>query len=385
MLGLPRAFWAVWLAALVNAAGVIATTMLGVYLMQAHGLSAMQSVRTDETLRGAMLIAGPIGGALSDHFGRRPIMIIGLVGSALGLCVLRFADVSSAAGLSALLMLTGACSGLHRPVFQATLADLVPREDRQRAFSYLVWTGQIGTLAAGGLTQVVIGKAMRPEIAFLIAAAAALTAAGVVFGLVPETRERVARQTVSDALGALAEPFVDVLFMILCVLSFLLTMIVTQDLLLMRSGPANFDVQSIVVVGYVVLQPLMGLALPRLRRSRVLATAALVAGVGIGLNGLLYATPRYDIAAIVKMVVTVAAVPAVQSIAAELAPPARRGAYLGVFALGAGIAVAFGNTLGKQLDALGPRFLWVACLAAGVVVAVGHLALAEARRRRPPA
>jgi MFS family permease len=385
VLGLPRAYWPLWLASLVNSVGVIATTMLAVYFVQAQHMSAVQAARVHETWQGAWLLAGPIGGALSDHFGRRPILLVGLVGSALGMCALRFIPATSASAMMALLVVTGACGGLHRPAFSAAVADLVRREDRQRAYAFLAWTGQLGLLAAAALPML-LGGDTSPGLAFLIAAAAALTAAGVIFAQLPETRERVASETISDSLASLAEPFVDVLLVVLWALSFLLTMIVVQDTFLMHLDREHVaDAHTAISVAYVVLQPIAALGLPYLRRSRVLATTALLVGLGIGLNGLLLAAPRYDVAAVLRMLATVAAWPAAMSIAAELAPAARRGVYLGVFGLGAGVATSFGTSIGGQLADKSTTLLWTLCLAAGAIVAVGHMALAEARRRRTPA
>jgi MFS family permease len=133
----------------------------------------------------------------------------------------------------------------------------------------------------------------------------------------------------------------------------------------------------------VLLQPFARAALGRFRRSRVLAAAALLNGIGFGM----YASPGsaawYAAGVVVFTLGEIAAAPTSSSIVADLAPAHLRGRYQGVFIMSWGLATFIAPTVGTLLLArAGAPTLWSACFALGVVVAVGHLAIGKARRRR---
>ena len=128
--------------------------------------------------------------------------------------------------------------------------------------------------------------------------------------------------------------------------------------------------------------------------SRHLAASALLFGVGYGANALAAAFPPLAVyvgAGALWTVGEVIGFPFAALLVADLAPRELRGRYQGAFSMCWGIAFTLSPLVGGGLLARrGPTALWLACLAAGVAVALGHLAAAPGRRRRlaelaPPA
>jgi FSR family fosmidomycin resistance protein-like MFS transporter len=74
-------------------------------------------------LLAAGLLSQPIGGALSDRYGRREILIAALAG--LGVCILGFAHTSGAL-LAAFALLVGFCASLASPIVLVYAAELAP-------------------------------------------------------------------------------------------------------------------------------------------------------------------------------------------------------------------------------------------------------------------
>jgi FSR family fosmidomycin resistance protein-like MFS transporter len=74
-------------------------------------------------LLAAGLLSQPIGGALSDRYGRREILIAALAG--LGICILGFAHTSGAL-LAAFALLVGFCASLASPIVLVYAAELAP-------------------------------------------------------------------------------------------------------------------------------------------------------------------------------------------------------------------------------------------------------------------
>lgn len=140
----------------------------------------------------AQLVLAPIWGRLSDRFGRRPILIIGLLGSAASYVVFAFAD---SIGLLLLSRIMAGVGGANIPVAQAYIADITPPERR---------AGNMGLIGAAFGLGFIFGPAIggmlapiAPELPGLAAAGlCALNALLAVF-LLPESlsrREWVGRQ-----------------------------------------------------------------------------------------------------------------------------------------------------------------------------------------------
>jgi MFS family permease len=78
--GLPRPFWVLFAGTLVNRVGGFALMFLAIYLTEERGLTAAQAGAVVAAYGIGAIGAGPIGGALSDRFGRRPTLVASLIG-----------------------------------------------------------------------------------------------------------------------------------------------------------------------------------------------------------------------------------------------------------------------------------------------------------------
>jgi multidrug resistance protein len=155
----------------------------------------------------AQLASAPLWGRLSDRYGRRPMILAGLLISAVSYVL--FETASTVALLFISRFVQGAAGGTVG-VVQAYVSDSVPSEDRAKA---------LGWLTAATSAGVMLG----PAIGSLAAAygfigpgylAAILCVLNFLFGLwwLPESdRGKEARQTDTRPKGATREAMVDVL------------------------------------------------------------------------------------------------------------------------------------------------------------------------------
>lgn len=146
---------------------------------------------------------GPLVGNISDRFGRRPVLLIGLAGLCVDYLLMAFA------GTLPLLFLGRLLAGLFGSTYgpcQAALADITPPEQRARLFGYVGAAFGIGFVvgpAIGGL----LGE-LGHRVPFY--AAAALAGANFLYGLFvfPETLKPQLRRPFdpkrANPLGALA-------------------------------------------------------------------------------------------------------------------------------------------------------------------------------------
>jgi len=145
------------------------------------------------------LFMAPTWGRLSDRFGRRPILIVGLIGSALSYVV--FAYAQSLTALFASRILAG-LGGSTVPVAEAYIADVTPPERR---------AGNIGLIGAAFGLGFIIGPALggissswSPQAPGLIAAGLCTLNALLALALLPESRPASVRSAQRHRPSALS-------------------------------------------------------------------------------------------------------------------------------------------------------------------------------------
>lgn len=118
----------------------------------------------------AQFFLAPLWGRLSDRLGRRPILILGLLGSAASYVVFAYADTLAILFLSRIMAGIG---GATVPVAQAYIADITPPEKR---------AGNLGLIGAAFGLGFIFGPAMGGILAPISSQAPGLAAAALCFG-----------------------------------------------------------------------------------------------------------------------------------------------------------------------------------------------------------
>jgi MFS family permease len=217
-----------------------------------------------------------------------------------------------------------------------------------------------------------------------------MAAYGVIVLLrVPETRPAVAATAVRSA--GLRDVVTDRVFMTFVGLIFLVTMVqwqssVSLSAYMATQGHSAAEYGAVLAVNgilIVLLQPSLLQVLARFDRSRTLAGAALLTGLGFFVHGLVATLPLHVVAVMIWTVGEIAASPAGSETVAGLAPIETRGRYQGVYAMSFGLSACIGPFVGSHLlAAAGSTGLWGACLGLTIVAALGVLATAPGRRAR---
>ena len=384
----PRLFWVVVLTRFIDSWGrTILFPFFSLYVTQRFGVGMTQAGILLGLNSFFALAGSTVGGAFTDKFGRRGLIIFGLVFSALS--SLSLGLVNDIQMLYPLIIFVGLLASIAHPAHEAMLADILPEEKRQEGYGILrvvfnyAWI--FGT-AMGGFI------AARSFFAlFVIDAVVSCLAALILWRLLPETkptrkdevehREESFWQTLKGYRVVLR----DVAFMGFVVSGMLALVTYIQQ----YGSLAVYlrDVHGIDSKGYGLILSITGLEVVLLQfwisraiRNRppflMMMLGAAIFAVGMFLYGLVTGFLMFVVAAIIVCIGEMFYFPTSQVVTASFAPKEMRGRYMAVAGFIRSVPNAFGPAMaGYILDNFNPRLLWyiggILCL----LSALGYFAL----------
>lgn len=180
---MPPGYWTIWTTVALDLVGFgIVAPILGRYA-ERFGAGGIEVGLLFATFSAAQMVFSPVLGRLSDRVGRKPVIVLSLVGTAVGSVVTGLAGSMWVLFLGR--FLDGA-SGASIAVAQGAVADIAPPERRAQLLGMLGAAFGVGFVvgpALGGLAA--LGG---PHVPFFVAGAiAAVNAVAALFRL-PETR-----------------------------------------------------------------------------------------------------------------------------------------------------------------------------------------------------
>ncbi|MGW6685683.1 MFS transporter [Streptomyces sp. NPDC054961] len=374
--GLPPTVWTLFAGTVVNRLGHLVTPFL-VFLMADRGITGSDISFVLGALGAGNLLGPALGGLLADRIGRRPAMLIGLVGSAVAQGALFLAPGVWTMAAAALLL--SAAGATVPPAAYALMADAVDTGWRQPAYALFGWGVNIGTAVAG-----VLGGFLAAHGYWLLFTVDAGTA--LVYAVVVATRLREPARTAPRAgtgLGygvVLRDRLLLALLPLLGIQLFVYSLTeVALPLAVRDSGfsPAVYgSLAAVNAVLVVALQPFVTARLAGLPQLPVQAAGSALIAAGVALTGLADSVTGYVVSVAVWSAGEVAVAGIAASVVADLAPADARGRYQGAFSWTWGVARFAALTLGVALyTGLGASTLWWGALVTGLLGAAGTLAL----------
>ncbi|GGT20084.1 MFS transporter [Streptomyces kurssanovii] len=379
--GLPPGFWWLWTSTLVNRTGAFVLTFLSLYLTQELGYSAWYAGLVI-ALHGLGGVAGsPLGGMLTDRWGRRPTMIsMHLAG---GACAAALAVVSSAWGIAVVVLLMGVAMQAVRPAISAMIADMVPESELRRAYALNYWALNLGfaVAALGGGAAIFLGY----RTLFVADAVATAMCAVIVFMRLGETRPAArvdsAGERVEEERVTVLDVLKDAPFRTLVLLNLLVCLIFTAPWvglpLTMAGEGLSADSYGMVIavngVVIVALQLLVNRITDKRSPAALLTVSSLLFAVGTGATALAGTPLVFAATVVVWTLGEMVHVPTNAAATARLAPEHARGRYQGVMGMSWAVAGFVAPILaGWVVDGPGPDVLWMGCAVVGAVAAVGY-------------
>lgn len=383
--GLPGPFWWLWLGTLVNRAGTFIEPFFVLYLTGPQHVS-VQTAGVVLTIWGlGSLVSQPIGGFLTDRFGRRTTLAASLSATAVALLVLSLARGLVAIGI--LVFLLGCVADMYRPASTAAVADIVAEPERTRAYALQFWAVNLGFSVAAMSAGVLLHFGFT--VLFVLDAATTFTFGMLALRFVPETKPKTHHEKarLTDPLRLLAADR-----LLLAATAFLLVyavlylqVSVTLPLAVTHAGLSASVYGFVIAINGVLIvigQPLtIGWLAARPRRHTLPAGMALV-GVGVAATGLCNRPWQFAITVVIWTIGEIGTAGSFQALIASLAPEHMRGRYAGALGLAWGASGLLAPLLGASAFAYSPTLLWTACLVAGLVAAGGQHWLVAAVERR---
>lgn len=379
--GLPREVWLLFAATLINRAGTMALPFLVLYLTREMGLPAGKAGFALTVFGVGAVLGAPLAGRLSDRVGPLLVMRASLVAS--GAILLLFPFVEGYPALLAAVFAWAVTGESFRPASMAVVSDLVPPEQRRAAFAASRLAVNLGMSvgpAVGGFLATVSFSAL-----FLVDAATAL-AAGVLLVLVPWRavgREPRAREEAAALTGVLSDRRA-VLFL---ASSFLVGMIFLQHegampLYLVRDLhlPESFyglcfTANTLLIV---FLEVPLNTAMARWPHRRALVLGVLLVAAGFGLLGVASTAAGVLWTVVVWTFGEMILFPTGAAYVSDIAPPARRGEYMGAYSMSFSLAFIVGPWAGTLLlERMGGGVLWGVAFACGVLAALVMMGVGE--------
>jgi len=211
-----RNFWIIALISLINSLSLtILIPVIYLYGRQ-FGLNDFQTSLLFSAYSVAQFFATPVIGKLSDRFGRKPLLVISLLGTVVANLI---AGTASTAWVLFFARFLDGITGGNASVAQAVISDVTTPENRARAFGINGAAFGLGFVLGPVLS--LLAQKVSLGAAFLVSSAIALVALVVTMFFLPESLHRKAAVTgnlfdlgLKNLIKGLAFPKVGILLMI---------------------------------------------------------------------------------------------------------------------------------------------------------------------------
>lgn len=158
------------------------------------GASAIQIGLLTGSYALMQLIFAPIWGRVSDHYGRRPVILGSLVGSSVAWLMFGFAGALWVLFVARIL---DGISGASYAAAQAYVADITTDEERVRGMGLIGAAFGLGFIIGPGIGGAL--GAIDPRLPFIVAAAVAMLNFLIAWKRLPESRPKGSRTGVSES------------------------------------------------------------------------------------------------------------------------------------------------------------------------------------------
>ncbi|MGD0877109.1 MAG: MFS transporter [Anaerolineales bacterium] len=365
----PGTFWIVVLVSFIDSLGShLLFPFFSLYITQKFNVGMTQAGIVLGLWSAFGLIGSMVGGVLTDRFGRRQLILFGLVFSALSSLSLGLAN--SLAILYPLSIGIGFLSNIDGPAYNAMVADLLPEKQRSEGFGILRVADNLAWIIGPAIGGFVATRSFF--MLFVIDSVLSCIIAIIFYKLVSETKPAVHAEKSHETIWQTATGYKvalrDLAFMAFLFVTLLMLLVYYQiqntlPVYLRNVHGFSTEAYGFMLMSTAVLVVLAQFWVTRMTKNRppfvMMALGAALYAIGFGMFGFISAYGLFLLAALVITFGEMIVEPISQALAANFAPPDMRGRYMAVFGLASIIPTTIGPGLaGLILDNFNPNLLW---------------------------
>ncbi len=388
----PRTFWVVVGTHFIDVIGnTLLNPFFALYVTQKFHVGMTQAGIILATNSLAGIVGSAIGGAVSDKFGRRGIILFGLVVSALSGLTLGF--VTEYYVFYAASVFVGLMGSAAQPAHQAMLADILPPEKRAEGFGI----SRVITNFAWIIGPTIGGFLASFDFLYLFLADAVISiiTALLVFRLIPETKpqphEKEQSKSLMQTLSGYSVAFSDKPFLGFILASILMILVYQQmysSLSVFLRDVHHVDpqfyglVMSSSAITVVLFQFSVSKIIKQYPPFLMMVAATFFYMIGFTMYGFVATVPLFIFAMVIITIGEMIAMPTSNVLAASFAPEDMRARYMAVFGLTWAIPAMVGPwAAGLIMDNYDPNYIWyiggLLCVVAMFAFYLLHLRLGD--------
>ena len=358
---------------------------LALYVAQRFNVGMTQIGLLFGTWSISSLIGSTIGGALADRFGRKFILIFGLLFSAGSALIMGFVNEFRIFYLVAIFV--GIFSDIGHPAQQAMVADLLKGNQRAEGFSLLRVVANLAVTIGPAIGGLLAGVSYL--LLFILDACASVITAMIVFKTIPETKLESSTQhpeeTLLVTISGYGKVIKDRFFMAFILVSIIMIIVYTQ--MYSTLSVYLFKVHDISAKGFgfmmsmnaamvVLFQFWITRKIKKFQPMLLMISATVLYGIGYTMFGFVGTFGLFLLAMAIITVGEMVHIPTSQALVAYFAPEDMRARYMAAFGFSWAIPNAIAPTLaGLIMDNFDPRWVWYLAGLLSVVAVAGFIFL----------
>lgn len=393
----PQKFWVVVGASFIDRiGGTLLFPFFSLYITQKFNVGMTQAGFVLGTFSAFGLIGSLIGGALTDKFGRKNLILFGLIFSALS--TLSLGLVNEFAVLIPLAVVIGLLSNIAGPAHQAMVVDLLPEDKRQEGFGILRVVANMSWIIGPTIGGFIANRSYF--MLFVLDAVISCIVAVIFFYYIPETKPETTEEPESilktfAGYGIVLRDYAYVAFLGVSMLMGIVYQQMYNTLSVYLRDNHGIKAQG---YGFLLAVSAIIVILFQFQTTRVIkkyptfimmALGTFFYMVGFGMFGFVTVYWLFAAAIVIITIGEMVIMPTASALATILAPEEMRGRYMAVFGLSWTLPATIGpSAAGIILDNFNPNLLWY--LGAGLCALsvfgfyILHLWLGKGDRFNPP-
>jgi len=370
----PQTFWLIMLGMFIDQlGGALIFPFFGLYITSKYSVGMTEVGIMFSILAISGVIGSLIGGALTDKFGRKIMILFGLVISAVSTLLLAFAPTLQFIYLAGLIV--GLFGNMAGPAHQAMVTDVLPEDKRIDGFGVLRVIANLAVAIGPAIGGFLASRSYT--ILFIVDVILSSITALIILIYVPETKpestpsadgEPHREQSLGETLAGYFKVTSDGVFMVYILASIFMVLAYMQ----MNITLPVFlrDVHGLPDSGYglllslnasmvVLFQFWITRRIKNFAPMKIMAWGMIVYAIGFSMYGYVSTYWLFIIAMVIITIAEMIVSPTGQAIVAKLSPEDMRGRYMAVFGFSWTIPNAVGPLLaGLVMDNYNPNWVW---------------------------